>query len=72
MRNHALKHIKGYVAPKTNEVKEAPKLKKIGTVDIERTLVRALKLSYKVYSKILGIEEYVDSKVAIATLESSG
>ena len=132
LRNHAKKHIKGYVAPKTNEVKEAPQPHELPTIEADPTIVdfdrycqsigldlkrlddlennvaasqrassliffrlnaiadaklrdyeqgmtkfpteqlRALKLSYEVYSKILGIEKYIDENVAIQTLEAIG
>ena len=132
LRNHAKKHIKGYIAPKTNEVKEAPKPQELPTIEPDPTIVdfdrycksigldfkrlddiennvaasqrassiiffrlnaiadaklkdyqegltkfpteqiRALKLSYEVYSKMLGVEKYVDENAAIATLEAAG
>ena len=132
LRNHAKKHIKGYEAPKTNEVKDAPQPHELPTIEADPTIVdfdrycqsigldpkkldcleanidaaqrassliffrlnaiadaklrdyeqgmtkfpveqlRALKLSYEVYSKILGVEKYVDENAAIATLEAIG
>ena len=132
LRNHAKRHIKGYEPPLTNEVKNAPKPKEIGKVDLAPTLVdfeqyassigldltnldriennigaaqkatsiiffrlnaiadeklkdyqlgqtrfpveqiRALKLAYEVYSKVLGIEKYIDENTAMQTLESMG
>ena len=39
LRNHAKKHIKGYVAPKTNEVKKAPKPQELAKVKVTPTLV---------------------------------
>ena len=132
LRNHAKKHIKGYVAPKTNEVKEAPKPHELHTVEVNPTLVdfdrycksigldlkkldslennisasqrassliffrlnaiadaklrdyeqgltkfpteqiRALKLSYEVYSKVIGVENAIDENVAIQSLERLG
>jgi hypothetical protein len=132
LRNHAKGHIIGYQPPKTNEVKDAPKPKEMGKVEVEPTLVnfeqyalgigldltnldlienniaaaqratsliffrlnaiadeklkdylrgqtrfpveqiRSLKLAYEVYSKVLGIEKYIDENVAMQTLESMG
>jgi len=132
LRNHAKKHIKGYIAPKTNEVKDAPKLQELAKVNVNPTLVnfdeycqsigldtkfldslevnisaaqrassliffrlnaitdaklrdyecgqtkfpteqiRALKLSYEIYSKVLAVEKIVDENAAIQILEAIG
>ena len=44
----------------------------IGSTKFPTEQLRALKLSYEIYSKILGVEKYIDENVAIATLESLG
>lgn len=132
LRNHAKRHIKNYEAPKTNEIKDAPKPQELPTIEADPTIVdfdrycqsigldlkkldcleanidaaqrassliffrlnaiadaklrdyeigmtkfpveqlRALKLSYEVYSKVLGVEKFVDENAAIATLEAIG
>ena len=132
LRNHAKRHIKGYEAPKTNEIKDAPQPQELQTIEANPTLVdfdrycqsigldlekldslesnidaaqrasslvffrlnaiadaklqdyeqgltkfpteqvRALKLSYEVYSKAIGLEKYVDENSAMQTLLSMG
>ena len=132
LRNHAKRHIKGYIAPKTNEVKDAPRPHELPTIEADPTIVdfdrycksigldlknldslqvnvdaaqrassliffrlnaiadaklkdyqlgmtkfpteqiRALKLSYEIYSKTIGLEKFVDENTAIATLEAVG
>ena len=132
LRNHAKKHIKGYVAPKTNEVKDAPQPHELPTIEADPTIVdfnrycksigldlhrlddiennvaasqrassliffrlnaiadaklrdyeqgmtkfpteqiRALKLSYEIYSKVIGVENAIDENIAIQSLERLG
>jgi hypothetical protein len=51
LRNHAKRHIKGYEPPKTNEVKDAPKPKEIGKVDVAPTLV-----DFEQYAVSIGLD----------------
>jgi hypothetical protein len=44
----------------------------LGQTKFPTEQIRALKLSYEIYSKILGIEKYIDENSAIATLEIAG
>jgi hypothetical protein len=44
----------------------------LGQTKFPTEQIRALKLSYEIYSKILGIEKYINENSAIATLEIAG
>lgn len=44
----------------------------LGQTKFPTEQIRALKLSYEIYSKILGLEKFIDENAAIATLEAIG